>query len=107
MTNIDLDALDLKELKKLRTNVNNAIENFEERKRQDALVALEAKAREMGFSLSELTSSGSKKSKAVSPPKYRHPENPSLTWSGRGRQPGWIKDAVANGQSMDDFLIKG
>ncbi len=59
----------------------------------------------MGFTLAELTGGGTSKRKAAQPPKYRHPENPSTTWSGRGRQPGWITEAVENGQSMDAFLI--
>lgn len=26
--------------------------------------------------------------------KYRHPENAELTWSGRGKQPGWLRAAL-------------
>ena len=26
--------------------------------------------------------------------KFRHPENSDLTWSGRGKQPGWLKEAL-------------
>ena len=26
--------------------------------------------------------------------KYRHPEDSRLTWSGRGKQPGWLKEAL-------------
>ncbi|WP_392337429.1 H-NS family nucleoid-associated regulatory protein [Loktanella salsilacus] len=46
-----------------------------------------------------------KKTTAVSPPKYCHPENPEQTWTGRGRQPDWMKDALENGQSKEEFLI--
>jgi len=53
-----------------------------------------------------LTGLSPKKAKTVSPPKYRHPENPEMTWTGRGRQPDWMKDALENGQSKDDFLIE-
>jgi DNA-binding protein H-NS len=28
-----------------------------------------------------------------------------MTWTGRGRQPDWIKSALENGQSKDEFLI--
>jgi len=28
------------------------------------------------------------------------------TWSGRGRKPGWVVDALATGDNMDDFLIR-
>lgn len=38
-------------------------------------------------------------------PKYRDPKNPALTWTGRGRQPRWVVDAVAGGTSLDKLLI--
>jgi DNA-binding protein H-NS len=33
-------------------------------------------------------------------PKYRHPDNPDLTWSGRGRKPGCIAEALETGKSL-------
>jgi DNA-binding protein H-NS len=38
-------------------------------------------------------------------PKYRHPENAELTWTGHGRKPGWIAEALEAGKSLDDFAI--
>jgi DNA-binding protein H-NS len=89
MKNIDLSDMSLDELKKLQKDLTKAIRTFEERQRLEAIAVLEAKAREMGFSLSELTG-GTKKGGSLSVPKYVHPENPALTWTGRGRQPCWI-----------------
>ena len=106
MADIDIERLSLKELKKLQNLVTKAIDGFEERQRRDALIAVEAKAKEMGYDLSTLVGGQIKKTKVAVQPKYRHPENASLTWSGRGRQPGWIKEAEAAGKSRDDFLIK-
>jgi len=107
MAKINLDKLDLDELKTLQKDVARAIDQFEAKKRKEALEAVEALAREKGFSLSELTGAApAKKGKAPLPPKYQHPENPALTWSGRGRQPVWIKEAVEAGKPMDDFLIE-
>lgn len=105
MPKIDLDKLSREELVKLHKDTAKAIEHFDDRRRQEALVAVEAKAKEMGFSLSELTQ-GTKKTKAALPPKYRHPENAANTWSGRGRQPKWIKEGLDQGKSLDDFLIE-
>ncbi|MBM9595987.1 H-NS histone family protein [Rhodobacteraceae bacterium MCCB 386] len=39
-------------------------------------------------------------------PKYRHPDYPELTWSGRGRRPRWITDAVEAGLKLDDLKTK-
>lgn len=105
MANINLEDLSLSELKQLQKNVGKAIETFEARQRAEALSAVEARAKEMGFSLSDLVG-GTTKKKSISPPKYQHPENPDVTWTGKGRQPAWIKEAEAAGKSREDFLIK-
>jgi len=34
--------------------------------------------------------------------KYRNPDDPAQQWSGRGRQPAWLKAWVASGKSMDE-----
>ncbi|WP_226561598.1 H-NS histone family protein [Salipiger thiooxidans] len=99
-----IDKLSLDELKALQKQVVKAIDEFEVNQRKEALAAVEAKAKEFGFSLSELTSKTKSKPKA-SPPKYRHPENAALTWSGRGRKPAWIKEGLEAGRSLDDYAI--
>lgn len=39
-------------------------------------------------------------------PKYQHPSNTGLTWTGRGVKPNWLSDFLAQGYQLDDFLIK-
>lgn len=38
-------------------------------------------------------------------PKFRNPEVPSETWSGRGKRPRWLSKLLASGKTLDDFLI--
>jgi DNA-binding protein H-NS len=38
-------------------------------------------------------------------PKYRNPEKPSETWSGRGRQPHWVGAQLRSGKKFDELLI--
>jgi DNA-binding protein H-NS len=38
-------------------------------------------------------------------PKYRNPDNPSETWSGRGRKPKWVQMALAQDRKLEDFSI--
>jgi DNA-binding protein H-NS len=38
-------------------------------------------------------------------PKYRNPERPSETWSGRGKQPRWVAAHLGSGKKFDDLLI--
>lgn len=103
----DLDSLSLDELMALQKQVADAIANFQARRRAEALAAVEAAARDHGFTLAELTEASAVSIKPEPrPAKYRHPENPALTWSGRGRQPRWVKEALAAGKSLDELLAR-
>ncbi|WP_102223902.1 H-NS histone family protein [Acidimangrovimonas sediminis] len=103
----DLNNLSLKELKELQSKVAKAIASYEERQKKDAIAQLEEKAREMGFSLAELTGTqvGTKRKRSVSAPKYANPADPTETWTGRGRKPNWMIEALKAGKSPDDLLI--
>jgi DNA-binding protein H-NS len=106
MSDINLEEMNLHELKNLLKQVTKLIESYEDRKKQQALEELKAKAQELGFSLSELTGGVAPKIKRKSAkPKYRHPEDASITWTGKGRQPDWFKKAVIGGVSPDDLLV--
>lgn len=39
------------------------------------------------------------------PPKYRHPTDASLTWTGRGKPPRWVNDEIAKGTTLDSLKI--
>ena len=34
--------------------------------------------------------------------KYRNPADPTQQWSGRGRQPAWVKAWIASGKSVEE-----
>ncbi len=104
MPDIDLAALSLEELQVLQADVAKAIDGFKERQRLDALAQVQKIAKEAGLSIEEILQVQGK-TKTVSPPKYRHPENPAQTWSGRGRKPAWFVAALENGMTPDDLLI--
>ena len=38
-------------------------------------------------------------------PKYRNPDDPSETWSGRGKQPRWLTAALKTGHKIEEFVI--
>lgn len=106
MTDLDLHALSLSELKKLQKDIAKAIASFEDRKKAEARMALEAQAKELGYSLGDLVGDASNPTKrSKSPAKYRHPENPALTWTGRGRKPKWFLEALDSGKSPESMAI--
>ena len=101
---LNLETMSLDELGDLRKQVDAAIKGFEKRRKKEALAAAQKAAQEFGFSLEDVLGSG-KKGGAKGAPKYANPADPAQTWTGRGRQPGWVKDALAAGKSLDDFAI--
>jgi len=36
--------------------------------------------------------------------RYRNPDNPSETWSGKGRMPTWVTEALASGHDLASLL---
>jgi DNA-binding protein H-NS len=38
-------------------------------------------------------------------PKYRNPNPPHQSWSGRGKQPKWIREWLAEGNAVEDLQI--
>lgn len=108
---IDLEKMSRDELMDLRKRVDAAIDSIADREREAALKAAEEAAKAHGFSLADLGVAGGKgkrKAKAAgakNPPKYRNPDNPSQTWSGRGRRPQWVNDAEANGVALESLAI--
>lgn len=101
---LDFDTMSLDELKRLKKDLDKAIADFDERRKTEAKRDLEERAREYGFSLSELADVKTTKRAAVAP-KYRNPSNPDQTWSGRGRQPTWFRSAIEAGTEPDALKI--
>lgn len=93
-----LSSLDLI---KLFNHINQILNVHEtECKRQKiAIISNLAKSINLGVDFSDL----GKKNRCI---RYRDPENPSLTWSGRGLMPTWLKQKLEEGCSKDDFLIR-
>ena len=105
MTKVDLSELSLDELQQLQKEVAEAAADFEKRRFQEARAELEAVAACHGFKLSDFSTGKKGGAKSASPAKYRNPEDASQTWTGKGRQPNWIKAGLATGKSLDDFAI--
>ncbi|WP_372657398.1 H-NS family nucleoid-associated regulatory protein [Hydrogenophaga sp.] len=69
---------------------------------------IKAKMKQFGITTADLggASGGKKaaKSKSSAAPKYRGP-NGELWAGGPGRKPEWVRAVLAQGKSMDEFLI--
>lgn len=102
---MDLSNLPLPELKRLLSQIPKEIERRQKEEKTRLLKELEERAAEHGFSLDELVSESGRKERAPVAIKFRHPENPELAWTGRGRQPRWVTEFLDAGGSRDQLLV--
>lgn len=112
MANIDLSNYNLAELKGLQFEVEKQIkarQQEEVRKAREQILAL---TRNLGVSVDELLSAkGAKSGKsgkgkaasAAGAAQYRNPGDASQTWTGRGRRPAWVTEALSGGKTLDDL----
>lgn len=110
MAKVDLSGYNLNELKSLQGDVEKAINDREQKDVQKAREQILAIAKDAGISVEELLGASSKKVNKGSgkkvKPQYENPEDITQTWTGRGRQPKWIAEALAGGRKLDDFRMK-
>lgn len=93
----------------LRSLQDRAAQEIKARQNQEVVKAREqilAIAQSVGVPLDDLIRStkAAKVSKKVAV-QYRHPENALLEWTGRGRQPNWVKAWVDEGKSIDALKV--
>ena len=105
MSEIDLNELSLSELKQLQKDVTKAIASFEERRKSQARAELEEHARQLGFTLGDFAGETAARKRAAAAAKYRHPENPAVTWTGRCRKPRWVTDHLAKGGALGALAV--
>ena len=106
---MDLSSLTLAQLKDLEKRIPVEIKRREAEEKANVLNALKKLAESHGFNLDQLlaqsAATGSKIKGAKVPPKYRHPQQPELTWTGRGRQPQWVAGWLAQGNTLESITI--
>ena len=80
----------------------NALKGAEAHERKESLKA----SAEFGFSLSDLSTDSAKSAKnARATPKHRNPTEASQTWTGWGRKPKLVDDALKAGADISDLEI--
>lgn len=99
----------LAELLARRAELEREISEAQREEKTAAVAQVKSLMSQYGLSLADLGSRSAlagprRGSMAKVPPKYRDPET-GQTWSGRGLQPNWLKQALAGGKSLSDFAI--
>jgi DNA-binding protein H-NS len=107
MAKIDLTKLTLEELQLLAQDIEQEIVARRELDRERVLAQMRDLAGSIGMSLEDLLRQERGRDRARVPGvltvRYRHPENTTLTWAGRGKRPQWIVEWLASGRTLEDL----
>jgi DNA-binding protein H-NS len=111
-SNVDLSKLSIEELEILVKDAQAEINARREAERERVFGQMRELAASLGLTLEDVVrqqraKGGADKGGAggSAQPKYRHPSDPNLTWSGRGKRPAWIAEALAAGKSLEDLAV--
>lgn len=106
---VDLSKLSIEELQTLAQDIQTEIVSRREAERERVLQQMRELAGSLGMTLEEVVRAekGQKSGPGSVPPKYRHPENPALTWTGRGKRPSWVTEWLNSGKALEDAAIQG
>ena len=118
---MELAKMSLTELRRLQSKVETEIRRRTDSARRDLLKRIQKMAADEGLSLNDVLSgapAGAEKREEKKPKakaarkktgpvaiKYRHPENPGIGWSGRGRKPQWFADWIAQNKPVEELQV--
>ena len=99
----------LADLNAARDIIDEAIEAAEAKAIDDVRAEIQRLAASVGRSAEEVLSAASagkrRKNDAPLVVKFRNTVNPDETWSGRGKRPRWLQEALQGGAELSDFAV--
>ncbi|MFJ5381042.1 H-NS family nucleoid-associated regulatory protein [Cupriavidus sp. CER94] len=85
-------------------------EEIKAREQATVIAEIREKIEQFGLTAEDLGFGGKgvagKKATTARKVPVRYRDSAGNTWTGRGKRPGWLTQALANGKSMEDFLIR-
>jgi DNA-binding protein H-NS len=110
---MDLSNMSLGDLRNLQEQIKQEMKQREQQEVQKAREQIIAIAQSVGVPLKDLIAAGGRGGKvgksgsgtgsvAV---RFRNPDNESQQWTGRGRQPKWVKEWVEGGKPLDKLRV--
>jgi len=101
---VNLKNMSVAELLDLQKAIPAELEARQKEERLKLLNEFRDKAKSLGISLEDLMGSPKTKARVAKvAPKYIHPANASLTWTGRGKRPRWVNEWLESGKTLDQL----
>jgi DNA-binding protein H-NS len=101
---VNLKNMSVAELLDLQKAIPAELEARQKEERQKLVTEFRDKAKALGINLEDLVGGVKAKAKVAKvAPKYIHPANASLTWTGRGKRPRWVSEWLDSGKTLDQL----
>jgi DNA-binding protein H-NS len=109
LTAKDIENMSVHELKYLIKTAQERIEELEALEQLQTMEKIQDLARQAGLEVQIKPAARRSRKRAGGSVavKYRNPSNAEETWSGRGRKPRWVEEALAAGKTLGDLAVKG
>jgi DNA-binding protein H-NS len=98
---MDLSNLSLAELRAMQEDIKKQMKKREQDDLVKAREQILAIAQSVGVSVKDLVGAGIRAKTGTVAVRFRNPADASQQWTGRGRQPKWVKEWADSGKSMD------
>ena len=105
---MDLSKLSIGDLRALQDQVSKQLKVAAQQDIAKAREEILAIAQRAGISLQELVKgvkSGAAAKSGKVAVQYRNPANAEQQWTGRGRQPKWVKEWLDSGKTLDAMRV--
>lgn len=103
----DFNQLSESELRAVIENAEKALKDRQSSKRKEVIAQIKELAASIGISveIQDADKKTDRRSNAVAA-RYRNPNDPTQTWTGRGLSPKWMQALIAQGHDKSAFEIK-
>lgn len=105
MSEVDLNEMSIDELEEIAQRIDAELERRRIQQINEAAQQIRKIANDLGKSVEEVMTAGTQ-TKTKGEPKYRNPDDPSQTWTGRGKRPNWVHEALGRGKELEDLEIR-
>ncbi|MCC5859716.1 MAG: H-NS histone family protein [Ectothiorhodospiraceae bacterium] len=103
---MDLTKYESSELQQLKKDIDKELKRRRKQDVKEAQKEVKSIAERYGLTVQDLVSGVAPKSaKPAGGTRFRHPNDPGKSWSGRGRKPVWIKEWEQSGRSLDELRV--
>jgi len=102
----DYQNLSESELQAVIESAEKALKNIQANKRKDVIAQIKELAATIDVTVDFHENGKRSARKGVKVPvKYRHPEDPEQTWTGRGVMPTWLQALINAGHDRTEFEV--